>query len=97
MQMTLQYETQKFLGFSIILTEDYEEAKAACGQDCWNPLQFSASYSTQGKALTQLKREIRQNLAGYRVGQVFAIYRGQCGLGTPETPFQTYYACVASR
>lgn len=83
--------------FKIIECLDYEEAKAAMGPGYWNPLGITAAYATRGIAVTQLKRSIRRDRAGYKQGQLFAVFCGHTGLGTPESPFKTYYQCLASK
>ncbi len=103
---------QNHLGVEIIFKTDYKDAKehaAAIDElarkqtgakypdapiSFWCPIK--ETYDTVGKLMTQIKREIRRNRAGYRKGQVFFIYEGKMGLGTTEHPFVRYFGCIAN-
>lgn len=103
---------QTYLGIEIIFSTSYEDAKKHAialdevarhadnakypnaNVDPWFPVKNI--YQTAGLLMTQIKREIKRNLAGYRKGQVFFVYQGILGLGTDESPYKRYFHCLAN-
>ena len=65
-----------FAGFAIHFAEGgYCDARETAGHNCWHLA--NNGYSSQGRAVAAICKEIDKNFAGYVADQIFVVYQDQ--------------------